>query len=81
MVGVDGGSRVDLQTVVVLAGVFKQAVHGVEHLVGQQEEPLPAEREDTSHHEAEEHGILPERLREDHEYASSSRHTVHVETG
>lgn len=63
VVGVDGGSRVDLQTVVVLAGVFKQAVHGVEHLVGQQEEPLPAEREDTSHHAAEEHGIRPQRPR------------------
>ena len=44
VVGVDGGGRVDLQTVVVLAGVLEQAVHGVEHLVGQQEEPLPGER-------------------------------------
>lgn len=42
MVGVDGGGRVDLQTVVVLAGVFKQTVHRVQDLVGQQEEPLPA---------------------------------------
>lgn len=43
VVGVDGGGRVDLQTVVVLAGVFEQTVHGVQHLVGQQEEPLPVE--------------------------------------
>ena len=43
VVGVDGGGGVDLQTVVVLAGVFKQTIHGVQHLVGQQEEPLPAE--------------------------------------
>lgn len=49
MVWVDGGSRVDLQTVVVLAGVFKQTVHGVQDLVGQQEEPLPAEPEDRQH--------------------------------
>lgn len=49
MVWVDGGSRVDLQTVVVLAGVFKQTVHGVQDLVGQQEEPLPAEPEDRRH--------------------------------
>ena len=41
VVGVDVGRRVDLQTVVVFTGVFKQAVHGVQHLVGQQEEPLP----------------------------------------
>lgn len=41
VVGVDGGGRVDLQAVVALAGVLKQAVHGVQHLVGQQEEPLP----------------------------------------
>ena len=41
MVRVDGGGGVDLQTVVALAGVLKQTVHGVEHLVGQQEEPLP----------------------------------------
>ena len=40
VVGVDGGGRVDLQTIVVLAGVLEQAVHGVEHLVGEQEEPL-----------------------------------------
>lgn len=45
VVGVDGGGRVDLQTVVVFAGVFEQTVHGVQHLVGQQEEPLPAEPE------------------------------------
>lgn len=48
MVGVDGGCRVNLQTVVVLAGVLKQTVHGVQHLMGQQEEPFPvAEREQT----------------------------------
>lgn len=41
VVWVDGRSWVDLQAVVVLTGVFKQAVHGVQHLVGHQEEPLP----------------------------------------
>jgi len=42
VVRVDGGCRVDLQTVVALAGVFKQTVHGVQHLVRQEEEPFPA---------------------------------------
>lgn len=46
VVGVDGGGRVDLQTVVVLSGIFKQTVHWVQHLMGQQEEPFPAEQED-----------------------------------
>lgn len=41
VVGVDGGGGVDLQAVVVLARVLEEAVHGVEHLVGQEEEPLP----------------------------------------
>lgn len=45
MVGVDGGGRVDLQAVVVLPSVFKQTVHGVEHLVGQEEKPLSVREE------------------------------------
>lgn len=49
MVRVDGGGRVYLETVVVLSGVFKQAVHGVQDFMGQQEEPLPAEPEDKGH--------------------------------
>lgn len=40
MVGVDGRGRVDLQAVVALAGILEQAVHGVEDLVGEQEEPF-----------------------------------------
>lgn len=54
MVGVDGRGRVDLQTVVVFAGVFEETVHRVEHLVGQQKEPLPAERKETQRYAAEE---------------------------
>lgn len=50
MVGVDGGGRVDLEAVVVLASIFEKAVHGVQNLVGQQEKPFPAEREDTPSH-------------------------------
>lgn len=42
VVGVDVRRRIDLQTVVVLVGVLEQAVHGVEHFVRQQQEPLPA---------------------------------------
>lgn len=41
VVGVDGGRGVNLQAVVVFAGIFKQTVHGVQDLVGEQEEPFP----------------------------------------
>lgn len=40
VVGVDGGGWVNLQAVVALASILKQAVHGIQHFVGQQEEPL-----------------------------------------
>ena len=40
VVRVDSRGRVDLQTVVALTGVLKQTVHGVQHFMGQQEEPL-----------------------------------------
>lgn len=45
VVRVDGGSRVDLQAVIVLPGILEETVHGVEHLMGQEEEPLPGGRE------------------------------------
>ncbi len=45
VVGVDVGGRVDLETVVIFTGIFKQAVHGVQNLMGQQEEPLPGKKE------------------------------------
>ena len=41
VVGVDVRGRVDLEAVVVLVGVFEQAVHRVQHLVRQSEEPFP----------------------------------------
>lgn len=41
MIGVDVGGRIDLQTVVVLASILKQTVHGVQNLVREQEEPFP----------------------------------------
>lgn len=44
MFGVDTGVRVDLQSVVIVRGVFKQTVEGVEHLVRQQVEELSVER-------------------------------------
>lgn len=67
MVGVDGGGRVDLQAIVVLAGIFKQTVHGVQDLVGQQEEPLPAEQEDRRHlcRRGRFDTLRPDRLRDD----------------
>lgn len=45
VVGVDGRRRVDLQTVVALPGILEQTVHGVEHFMRQQEEPLSGKRE------------------------------------
>lgn len=47
VVRVDVGSRVDLQTVVIFTSIFKQAVHGVQNLMRQQEEPLPARKDAT----------------------------------
>lgn len=47
VVGVDVGCRVDLETVVIFPGVFKQAVHGVQNFMRQQEEPLPARQRTT----------------------------------
>lgn len=41
VVRVDVGRRVDLQTVVVLASILKQTVHGVQYLMREQEEPFP----------------------------------------
>ena len=38
MFGVDAGVRVDLEGVVVVGGVFEEAVKGIEHLVREQEE-------------------------------------------
>lgn len=47
MVGIDGRRRIDLKTVVLLAGVLEQAVHWVQHVMGKQEEPLPKENTHT----------------------------------
>ena len=41
MVRVDKGRSVDLEAVVVLVGILEQAVHWVQHLMGQQKEPFP----------------------------------------
>lgn len=50
VVRVDVGSRVDLKTVVIFTSVFKQAVHGVQNLMGQKEEPLPVRQDAALHH-------------------------------
>lgn len=55
VVRVDVGSRVDLQTVVIFTGIFKQAVHGVQNLMGQQEEPLPVREDATKMSEGHHH--------------------------
>ena len=41
MVRFNKGCSVYLEVVVVLVGVPKQAVHWVQHLMGQQKEPFP----------------------------------------
>ena len=41
MVRIDERSRVDLQRIVARVGILKQAVHRVQHFMGEQEEPLP----------------------------------------
>ncbi len=41
MLRIDPGGGVDLEAVVGVPSVLKQAVHGVEHLVGEGEEPFP----------------------------------------
>lgn len=41
VVRVDVGGRIDLETVIIFTGIFKQAVHGVQNLMGEQEKPLP----------------------------------------
>lgn len=38
MFGVDTGMRVDLEGVVIMRGIFEQAVERVKHFVGKQEE-------------------------------------------
>lgn len=48
VVGVDGRGWVNLQAVVALACILKQAVHGIQHFVGQQEEPLSVRPQDGS---------------------------------
>lgn len=40
VVGVDAGGCIDLQTVVTGAGILKQAIHGIEDIMGQVEKPL-----------------------------------------
>lgn len=47
VVRVDVGGWVDLKTVVIFTSIFKQAIHRVQNLMGQQEEPLPVSEEKT----------------------------------
>lgn len=49
VIRVDVGGRIDLQTVVVLASVFKQTVHGVQNLMREQEEPFPEKYNHRTH--------------------------------
>jgi hypothetical protein len=42
MLGVDAGVRVDLESIIVVGGVFEKAVERVEHFVGEQEEEFSA---------------------------------------
>lgn len=42
MIRVDAGCRVDLQAVVAVAGILKQAVHWVQYIMRHMEKPFPA---------------------------------------
>lgn len=44
MLGIDAGSWVDLQGVVVVCGILEQTIEGVEHFMRQQEEEFTADR-------------------------------------
>lgn len=46
MFGVDAGVRVDLKGIVVVSGIFKQAIERVEHFMGQKEKELSAKQSD-----------------------------------
>lgn len=41
VIRIDIGRGIDLKAVVVLVGVLEETIHGVQHLVGQQEKPFP----------------------------------------
>ena len=41
MVRVDKRGWINLETIVVLVGIFKQAIHRIKHLMGQKEKPFP----------------------------------------
>ncbi len=47
MFGVDTGERIDLERVVVVGGIFEEAVGRVKHLVREEEEPFPTGRTGT----------------------------------
>lgn len=48
VVRIDVGGRIYLETVVIFTSIFKQAVHGVQNLMRQEEEPLPGEEDNTN---------------------------------
>ena len=41
VIWVDAGGGVDLQAVVAVTCIFKQTVHGIQHIMRQMEKPLP----------------------------------------
>ncbi len=44
MLGINAGMRINLQSVIIVCGVFEQAVKRIEHLVRKQEEELSRSR-------------------------------------
>ena len=41
MIGIHRRGGIDLEAVVVVVGILKQAVHGVQHFVGHVKKPFP----------------------------------------
>jgi hypothetical protein len=44
MFRIDARVRIDLKGIIIVSGVFKQTIEGIEHFVGKQEKELATER-------------------------------------
>ena len=44
MLGVDARGRIDLEGIVIMSGIFKETVEGIEHFMGQEEEEFSDEK-------------------------------------
>ena len=40
MLGIDARVRIDLESIIIMSGVFEEAIEGIKHFVGKKEEEL-----------------------------------------